>query len=196
MINQSRIDQGMTYAEYRTLLDDLFKINRTTGENQTDAILAYAKTNLQRMRRLDKTIELSEPLKTALQNIQKPQTWLVLTEGWCGDAAQSLPIINKMAEFSDKIELVVLLRDENLDIMDLYLTNGGRSIPKLVMFDQATLQEIANWGPRPAEAHALYWGMKNQGEEYTKISTELHTWYAHNKTVAVQNEILNLINNL
>ena len=59
--------------------------------------------------------------------------WLVLTEAWCGDAAQSLPIINKMAEVSDNITLRLILRDENLDVMDQFLQNGrSRSIPKLI----------------------------------------------------------------
>jgi thiol-disulfide isomerase/thioredoxin len=180
MINESRIEQGMTYAEYRTLLNALLNINQTTGKNHSPEMLKHAKMNIQRMNRLDKTVVLNENLVQSTAALKQKQKWVVLTEGWCGDAAQILPILNKIAESTDKIELVCLLRDENLDIMDLYLTNGGRAIPKLIIFDE-NLNELANWGPRPKEAHELYWGMKNAGHGYEAISTELHGWYARNK---------------
>ena len=58
--------------------------------------------------------------------------WLIITEGWCGDAAQCIPTIEKIAAESKNIETHYVLRDENLDLIDEYLTNNARSIPKLI----------------------------------------------------------------
>ena len=60
------------------------------------------------MNRLDKTIQLSDEVIKKLKNFDTNYIWLVLSEGWCGDAAQIVPVIHKMAEVSDKIELKLL----------------------------------------------------------------------------------------
>ncbi|MCU0327201.1 MAG: thioredoxin family protein [Spirosomaceae bacterium] len=127
LINHSRIEQAMTYGEYNTLLETLIKINQTTGTNQSADMIEYAKLNLQRIHRLDKTTVVDATLQEKVRTISGKYIWLVLTEGWCGDASQILPVVNKIAELNPNIQLLFLLRDENLDIMDNYLTNGGRS---------------------------------------------------------------------
>lgn len=196
LINQSRIDQAMTYNEYRQLLDSLIKINQTTGTNHSDDYLHYAKMNIQRMNRLDKTVKIDPMLAEKISRLKANYVWLILTEGWCGDAAQIMPVVNKMAELNPAIQLLVLLRDENLDIMDNYLTNGGRAIPKVILLEAATLNELANWGPRPKAAHELYWQLKNENMPYSELSLQLHTWYAKDKTQAIQSEFSEIIGTL
>jgi hypothetical protein len=196
IINQSRIEQAMTYTEYRTLLNELFKINQTTGSNQSKEMLDYAKLNLQRMNRIEKTVVIEDDLKEITKKINQKYIWLTLTEGWCGDAAQILPVFNAVASLNPNIELLVLLRDENLDIMDEYLTNGGRAIPKIIFLEKQNLKELAHWGPRPKEAHELYWGLKNAGKNYEEITTPLHTWYAKDKTQAIQRELKDIMSKL
>jgi hypothetical protein len=143
---------------------------------------------------LDKTLQVIDEVKLYLQNLNKEYIWLVLAETWCGDAAQVLPVINKMAEVSDKIDLKILLRDENEDLMNLFLTNGTKSIPKLIIIDKETNEVIADFGPRPVGAKQLIIDYKaNYGivDETAKI--ELQKWYLNDKGVAIQKEILTLI---
>ena len=75
------------------------------------------------MSRLDKKIQLSQETLLTLKKIDKPITWLVLSEGWCGDAAQTLPVINKIANESDLISLKIIFRDEHDELMNYFLTN-------------------------------------------------------------------------
>src|SRR4051812_9196226 len=118
MITKDQVARGMSYAQYSKLLNDLMAQGKTTGGNQSDDYVSYAKINLQRMHRLDKTVELIPELKEALSKITEQYTWLVLTEGWCGDAAQNLPVMHFIEQACPNIKLVLLLRDENLDVMD------------------------------------------------------------------------------
>lgn len=183
-------EKGMTYAAYRQLMGDLLAQNKTTGQNQEEAIIAYTRMNEQRMHRLDKTVQLNAPLLQALQHIDRPMHWLVLTEAWCGDAAQNLPALAAMAAANAQIEMRLLLRDENLELMDQFLTDGGRSIPKLIAFDPESRHILGSWGPRPAAAQVLYLGLKADQVPFEEASTRLHKWYADNKNADLQSEML------
>src|SRR5690606_9847276 len=93
----------------------------------------HIKLNLHRSRRIERTWLPSDELVTLLQTITEPEQWLVLTEPWCGDSAQCLPCVAVMAERQPNIDLHVLLRDKNPDIMDRFLTDGKRGIPIVAM---------------------------------------------------------------
>ncbi|WP_206022270.1 thioredoxin family protein [Pseudoflavitalea sp. G-6-1-2] len=193
-IDRKYIDSAMDYTAYRELIDNLLLEGKVTGPQQSEAFAAYTKLNVQRMQRIDKTIQLLPELRTALQAINRPQTWLVITEGWCGDASQIVPVLNAIAEHNPLIQLKLVLRDENLDLMDQYLTDGtSRSIPKLIVLDTETLEEKFNWGPRPTVLQELYKKMRAEGMDYSAISTELHAWYAKDKTQSTQRELLKLL---
>ncbi len=110
-------------------------------------IYDYRKLNFQRSSRLEKTFVPSEETRQIFSNIIKKQKWILITESWCGDSAQNLPIIAKLAELNSLIDFKIVLRDSNLDFMDLYLTNGGRAIPKLIVFDEND-NELFRWGPQ------------------------------------------------
>jgi hypothetical protein len=189
-----RLATAHTYTSYRQLIDELMAQNLTTGTNQTEQILQYARLNIQRMRRVDKTIVLLPELREALASLQSRYVWLTLTEGWCGDAAQIVPVLEAIVKASDgKLESRYLLRDENLDLMDRYLTGGGRSIPKLIVLRADTLTEAATWGPRPAPAQALFLELKSQNLPFEEFATQLHSWYAYDKTQSTQRELLELV---
>ena len=122
--------------------------------------------------------------------IDRPQTWLVLTEGWCGDAAQSLPVIKALADLNPQIRMRILLRDENPELMDLYLTNGiSRSIPKLIALDPTTGTELFTWGPRPTALQESFYGMRSEGLPYDVIKEELQRWYNTDRTVTIQQDL-------
>lgn len=193
-ITQELIDEAFTYRQYRELINKLLERGRTTGDKDSEEIIDYTRMNVQRMKRLDSQVTLNDSLKEKLENLDEEWIWLVITEGWCGDAAQNVPAIDKMAEASPNIELKLILRDENLEIMDQYLTNGSRSIPKLICLDADSLEEIGTWGPRPAviQEKAMQW--KDDPEiSKEEWAEKLHKWYADNKTTEQQKEFEQLI---
>src|SRR5258708_31837956 len=182
------IDKVMTYAEYKKLIDDLLAEGKTTGPNQSVAMFGYGKLNRQRMHRLEETVEIGERTKIAAKKIMRAMIWLVITEGWCGDAAQNVPVIEKIAAESDKIETRYILRDENLELMDQFLTNGARSIPKLIALDAETLEVFGSWGARPAPAQKLFVDMRAKGVEKATILKEIQRWYNADKSETIQSE--------
>ncbi|HEX8639287.1 MAG TPA: thioredoxin family protein [Pyrinomonadaceae bacterium] len=182
------IEKSMTYAEYIKLIDDLLLDGKTTGENQSETMFNYGRLNRQRMHRLEKTIRLSDPLKEKLRGVERKMIWLVITEGWCGDAAQNIPVIEKIAAENSNIETRYVLRDENLELMDKYLTNNARSIPKLIALDAETLEELGTWGPRAQEAMDYFYEMKAADVEKPQMMENLQRWYNQNKEQAIQAE--------
>jgi hypothetical protein len=194
LITPTIIEQAMSYGEYRTMIDNLLSEDKTTGSNHSEGMVNYTKMNVHRMKRLDKQTTLKPELKDALESVDQKWIWLVLTEAWCGDAAQNIPVIAKMANQNENIDLKLILRNQHLDIMDQYLTNGGRSIPKLICLDAETLEEIGSWGPRPEEAQTKAMKWKEDSEISTKEWAEkLHKWYADNGTEDIQEEFVELI---
>lgn len=193
IITQDIIDSAYTYQQFRKDLNKLLEQDKTTGDDHSEALVEYTRINAHRMDRLDKKSDLQEDLKEALDEIDRDQVWLAIVEGWCGDVAQNLPTINKMAEYSDKIDLQLILRDEYPEVMDQYTTNGARSIPKVVALDKETLEELWVWGARPAESQELMLELKQQGLEYSKIAEKIHHWYAKDKTQSLQNEFRQLV---
>jgi|AntRauTorcE11898_2_1112593.scaffolds.fasta_scaffold03396_3 hypothetical protein len=194
-ISTDTIDEAYTYDDYRQMIDRLQSDGKTTGENHSDAMLHYTKMNVHRMKRQDKRTDLNDELTERLSKVDTDWTWLVLTEAWCGDAAQSLPIINKMADTNDNISLRLILRDEHLEVMDQFLQNGkSRSIPKLICIDSDTLEVIGDWGPRPQEAQELYDSLRSDSEmPYQEVAERLHKWYADDRGQAIQNEFIHAI---
>jgi len=94
---------------------------------------------------------------------------------------------------NSNIELKFLLRDENPELMDQYLTNGkSRSIPKLIAVDENN-EELFNWGPRPKILQEMFYHMKANAITNDTIKEEMHRWYAKDKTVTTQKEILELL---
>ena len=145
-----------SYTEYRKLVTDLLSEGKSTGNNQSESLTNYTSLNEARMNRLEKTIKISEDVISKLQNLDNHYIWLVISEGWCGDAAQILPILNKMALASDKrIDLKIVLRDENDELMSQYLTNGGKAIPKVIVICKEAGIVRTDWGPRPKGATDL-----------------------------------------
>lgn len=188
------LEKSMTYAEYVKLIDDLLLDGKTTGPVQSEAMFNYGKLNRQRMHRLEKTVALNESLREKARALKRRMIWLVITEGWCGDAAQNIPTIEKIAaENAEKIETRYVLRDENPELMDAYLTNGARSIPKLIALDAETLEVVGTWGPRPAAAMNLFYEMRERGLEKPLMMENLQRWYLADKERSIQIEFETLL---
>ncbi len=178
----------MTFAEYIKLIDDLLLDGKTTGTVQSDAMFNYGKLNRQRMHRLEKTVNLDESLKEKTRLLDANWIWLIITEGWCGDAAQNVPIIEKIAAENEGIETRYVLRDENLELMDSYLTNNARSIPKLICLDAETLEVIGSWGPRPQIAMEYFLEMRDSGMEKPQMMENMQRWYLKDKEQSIEAE--------
>ena len=145
------------------------------------------------MKRLDKTIKLIDGFENEIEKIKEKYTLLVLSEGWCGDAAQALPVINIMTEANDKLDLKIISRDENIDLMNLFLTNGGQAIPKVLVIKQSDLSVVGDWGPRPGVAQQMILDYKKENgviDEQAKI--DLQKWYLKDKGISTQKEIITL----
>jgi hypothetical protein len=184
------LEKALSYEAYKKLIEDLLIQGKATGPFQSAAFTHYSQLNVQRMHRLEKTFQILPEVKELMGLIDKPQTWLVLTEGWCGDAAQSIPVMQGLALENPLITLRFLLRDENLELMDQYLTNGvSRSIPKLIALDTSSREELFNWGPRPAPLQELFYRMKAEGMAFDAAKEELQRWYNKDKTITIQQEI-------
>ncbi len=183
--------EAVDYHTYRELIENLLAENKTTGPNQSEAMVQYTQMNHQRMARWDKRTQLSEETLGVLEAITHPQLWVIITEGWCGDAAHSVPVIAKMAESNPNIDLRLVLRDENPDFMDRHLTNGGKSIPKLVVLDGESHEQLWEWGPRPAPAQAMVMEYKALPDPppYSEFVKNVQLWYSRDKTVRIQQEV-------
>lgn len=193
-IISSTLLKTFSYEEYRTKLKNLLAEGKSSGEEQSEDLLHYSELNETRMNRLEKTIKITDENVEFLTSLDTEYIWLVLSEGWCGDAAQILPIINKMAQKSNKVDLKIAFRDENPELMNLFLTNGGKSIPKLIIIEKETLKVVADWGPRPSQAIKLIVDYKAKfGIIDETAKTELQMWYLHDKGISTQDEIVGLM---
>jgi len=186
-----------SYVKYRTIVSNLLKEGKSSGNQQSEELTHYSELNEARMNRLDKKIVISEENIQKLLTLKNKYTWLVLSEGWCGDAAQILPVLNKLAVITPNIDLKIVFRDENEALMTMFLTNGGKSIPKLVVLDETSKNTLGNWGPRPKGASDLITSYKRQyGIIDETAKTELQLWYLHDKGISTQNELVTMMLNL
>ena len=187
-----------SYLEYRKLMADLLKDGKSTAVEQTQERTHYSELNESRMRRLDKTMNITDENRAKLKALTKRYIWLVLSESWCGDAAQILPILHKMeVESMGKIEMTLVLRDENETLMNHFLTHKGKAIPKLIVIDKETGSVVGDWGPRPQGAVNLIEAYKAEfGSIDETVKANLQLWYLHDKGLSTQNEIIQLLQNL
>lgn len=183
----------LSYDEYLKIFNDQISVGNIESLNEHDKRhFENRKINFQRTSRLNKTFIPADETKHLFSQIEGVQRWFVITESWCGDSAQNLPIVAKLASLSEKIKFKIVLRNSNPDFMDLYLTDGKRSIPKLIVFDENE-NELFLWGPRPVEAQNLFTNLKNKGVEKPEINKQLHQWYGRNKGKEVEKEIAELM---
>ena len=192
-IIKTATDNSISYQEYRDLVATHTENNTNTGAEVTEALANYTMLNNQRMKRLDKTMKILPENEEFLTAFDKEVYFLIITESWCGDAAQTMPMMNKVAQTAG-VDLRVVLRDDNLDFMDQFLTNGGRSIAKLILINKATGLPVTTWGPRPTAATQLVADEKAaKGVLSPEFKEELQNWYNKNKGKDTENDLLNML---
>ena len=180
------------YSEKGISFETYYKeVKEVASKDESDVVFhSYYVLNAQRMDRLQKKIVLNEQQKERLSKINRKITFLIITEGWCGDAAQSLPVVQKIVEASDDLDARIVYRDENPNLMDAYLTNGGKSIPIIVGMDSLTGEHIFRWGPRPEFGNALLKQFKAEEITQEEFQLQLQKAYNKDKGAAIIDELL------
>lgn len=189
-------EYALPYSRYRQLVDKLLLEGKTTGSNQSEKLTEFTKLNVQRMGRIDKTILLSPDSKTYYESMTRSYKWLLIGDAWCGDCAQIIPIINKIAEAAvANIDFRIISRDIFPELIENFKTGESKSIPKLIVFDPISAHVCATWGPRPEEAQSimLNWKERRGSISWEDFEKDLHTWYAKNKGVATIQELTSII---
>lgn len=184
--------EGQTYQEYSTLNKEMAKEGRTSGPDKP-AYVEYTKLSAARMKRWEKVYK---PEQQTLDSIKEAvgagEKWLVFSETWCGDAAHNLPFLSKWADYAG-VDMRIVFRDEHPELMDEFLTNGGKSIPKLVRMDE-NFEVLGTWGPRPTPLMEEYARWKAQPEfDYKEWTLFAQDWYNKDKGASLQADILELL---
>ena len=188
------LEKAVSYQEYRDLVKQLVVSESTTGNEKTEDLANYTMLNDRRMKRWDKTLKISEEIEEKVSSFKGNITWLVITESWCGDAAHVVPALYKIANLSPNIDLKLVFRDENLELMDQFLTNGGRAIAKLIMIDNITGNVLNTYGPRPTEATKLVNDYKEiHGKLTPEFKEDLQGWSNNDKGQNVMSDVVKLL---
>lgn len=182
----------MTYSEYTTLFHAILSSDTPVAPYDNPDYLNYTKLNESRQRRWDKKGELSNETIQLISSIDKAQHWIIISEPWCGDASHCVPFLVKMAEINPKITYEIQLRDSEPFLIDDYLTNGGKAIPKLIARDSEG-NDLFVWGPRPQRAQKLFVGLKEKNVSFEELKVALQEWYNENKGQDIQIEICDLL---
>lgn len=181
------IQKGVSYEQYKQQMAEDLALNADLK------IKEYINLNQSRMHRVEKTYSIAPEILNQVNNLKHKIYWLILTEHWCGDASQMLPVFNKIAEAANgKIEMKLVYRDQNPELMDAYLTDGSRSIPKLIQLDEH-FNVTGIWGPRPNTAQQLVKQLKSNPATAALYANDLHLWYAKDKQKSVETEIAKLL---
>ena len=188
------MSRSFTHLEYKTFFEELVKQGATTGLNQSDRLIEYTKLNLSRSKRVEKKFKPLEETRAFFKNINQPIKLKIITEPWCGDAAQIVPALAAIAELSDKIKAEIVLRDENEELMNQHLTNGGKAIPVAIIIDAETNETLGHWGPRPAVAQQMVMDYKakpeNERPSFDDFVQEMQQWYNKDQTASIQKELI------
>jgi len=152
----------------------------------------YVKLNWSRSNRWLKHGILSDEIKEVVAKISTPQTWIIITEPWCGDASHVVPFLHLIAQQNPLIRVDYELRDSEPFRINEYLTKGGKSIPKLIVRNEAG-EDLFTWGPRPAGCQVIYDKLKDENADFETMKIELQKWYNKDEGKEIMHEIYTLL---
>ena len=188
MISEDILRQGLTFKEYYQFSEELIDKKITTGNDQSEQLIEFTKLNFFRTKRILKSIQIPNDYSTTLKHIDTDWTWVLLTEPWCGDAANTVPLIAMLSTLNTRIDLKIFLRDEHPTLMDQFLTNGTRSIPKLICYNKDFVN-LGTWGPRPGELENYVTNLKATSTlSSDELKKQIQLWYHNNKGQSFLNE--------
>jgi len=178
----------MDFQQYQNLFQDILSDPNAPAPYNNIDYLDYTKLNWTRQQRWLKTGALDAVLAKKITDINQHQQWIIITEPWCGDASHTVPFIHMLTQLNPLINASYQLRDTEPFLIEQYLTNGGKAIPKLVIRNEAG-DDLLNWGPRPVECQAIYSGLTAANADFNTIKTELQKWYNQDKGQSFQREL-------
>lgn len=183
----------MTFDEYLSYFEDILENpdkHELYAENAD--YLNYTKLNWSRMNRWLKRFEPSVAMKSCVEQIKDAQHWIVITEPWCGDAAHSVAQVYKIVKDNPCIDLDIQLRDAEPFLIEDYLTNGGKSIPKLIIRNDVGHDKVV-WGPRPFDLQVLFENLRKEDKPFEEVKEIMQRWYNEDQGVAIQKELMELL---
>lgn len=185
------IKNGYTYDNYIERIED--ELEEQIELDDPKNYVQYYAINLQRMRRVYKTFKYNPVESQRVKNTKTDIKFLVISEGWCGDASQIVPVVDRLAA-DLKIEIKYIFRDNNLDLMENYKTNGALSIPIIIGVTPEG-EEAFRFGPRPAKGMEFLAKYKKDPDKYSKddFHEDLQRFYNENHGQDIINEILDLL---
>ncbi len=169
MTLRDKFDRGMTLAEFIE-----------SAQANKDLWIAGS-------RRAEAPPELVERLQSL------PSRYLlVLAEDWCGDALGTLAPLARLVAEVPQLEMRILARDKNLDVMDAHLTRGARAIPVVIVLNEE-FQELGWWGSRPVPLQR--WVSSPEARQLSKEDRyrETRRWYASDRGRTALEEIAKLL---
>ena len=181
-----------SWKEYLDRFDTLLNAELPETPYDNKDYFNYLKLNSSRQNRWLKKGNINNSLIEKIRSINSPQKWFIITEPWCGDAAHSIPFLYLASQFSEMIDLRIIWRDTPPFIIENYLTNGGKSVPKLIVRNEKG-EDLFTWGPRPEPCQKLYHDLKNRNADFEEMKIELQKWYNSDKGQTLQKELENLI---
>lgn len=195
VLTADQLATGLSYPAYQQHIAEA--LATPAPDPQLTKMLPYYQENVDRMNRIAPTVTLLPELRAALGQLTQPYRWAIITEGWCGDASHTVPIIEAVAQASGgHLETRYFLRDSHPDLIDRYLTNGGRVIPIAVVLHADSLTEAAVWGPRPAPLQAIHQALKAREAPFKEVITKVNDWYDQDASRTTQLEFVALVQQL
>lgn len=166
--------------------------DRYEAAMRLEEFIEAAEKNQEMWRSMYRRAEVPEEIVERLKKLPSPRYLLVLLEDWCGDAFNTVPAVARLAEAVPQLDLRVLRRDENLDLMDQHLTGTSRAIPVVIVLDE-TFEEIGWWGSRPKELQAWFLSEEAQAMPKEDRYREMRKWYARDRARSALTEIAELL---
>lgn len=155
-----------------------------------EEFLAVAQKNKTFWEAAYRTARVPEEVVLRANALPSERRLLVLLEDWCGDAVSTVPLIARLSDHSERLELRVIGRDANPDLMDTHLTRGTRSIPMVIVTDEA-LNELGSWGPRPRELQEWFY-REGHAMEKDERYRQMRVWYARDRGHSTLHEVLTI----
>lgn len=184
---------GMSFEAFFRLTEQLAVAEMPEDEFPYPGKKEVIRLNYMRMKRTMAKIDLPEHVHNDMQRIENQRKWVVLAEPWCSDAAHIVPLLAKIADINPNIHLEIFLRDKHPELMDRYLTNGTRSIPKMVCFSEDQY-EVGHWGPRPESLTDHIKELKEiAGLSGDELKAKIQVWYNNDRGKSFIHEFCNIV---
>ena len=185
------IKKGYSFDQYLERIED--ELEEQIELDDPKELVPLFAMNLKQSRDIRKNFRYNPGMEKKAKSYNADLKILVISEGWCEDAAQIVPIVDRLAE-TIGVELKIVLRDENLALMEEYHTDGSFSVPMVIGVTPEG-EEAFRFGPRPAKAMVFTNRFKKDPDKYSKddFIEDLDRFYLENHGQDIITEILELV---